>query len=255
MIYNNGGQGVPQNYATAMQWYQKAAEQGDRYVQSLMGKVYADGGMGVPQDYVQAIKWYIIAEANSSSRVFYGMFYEVQQLEGLVTLAQITQAQKLADVWLAAHHRVNDRVNDNRTIGSALDKMERKAINGDASALQQLESTANSGDVKAQLFLMYAYNGVGAVPQNHTIKAHWTEKAASQGDSYAQSEMGVWYTYGLGVPNDPVQAMQWFIIAKSNGDSYAAHEIQMFYPPLPPAQITEAQELAGKWLAAHHRVK
>jgi TPR repeat protein len=44
---------VPQNYAEALKWYRKVADQGDAIAQIDVGLMY-DKGQGVPQDYVQA---------------------------------------------------------------------------------------------------------------------------------------------------------------------------------------------------------
>ena len=50
------GQGVPQDYAQAAQWYRKAADQGDELAQFQVGEMYRQG-QGVPQDYAQAVDW------------------------------------------------------------------------------------------------------------------------------------------------------------------------------------------------------
>jgi uncharacterized protein len=55
-MYANG-QGVPQDYAQAMVWCLKAAEQGDADAQTLVAVMYVNGH-GVPQDYTQALIWY-----------------------------------------------------------------------------------------------------------------------------------------------------------------------------------------------------
>ncbi len=44
------GEGVPQDYAAAVGWYRKAAEQGDAESQFNLGLLYRQG-QGVPQDY------------------------------------------------------------------------------------------------------------------------------------------------------------------------------------------------------------
>jgi TPR repeat protein len=54
------GQGVAQNYAGAMSWYRKAADQGDAAAQTSVGSMHAMGH-GVTTDYVEAIKWYRMA--------------------------------------------------------------------------------------------------------------------------------------------------------------------------------------------------
>ena len=51
------GQGVPQDYAAAVSWYRKAAEQGNASAQYNLGVMY-DNGQGVPQDYAAAVSWY-----------------------------------------------------------------------------------------------------------------------------------------------------------------------------------------------------
>src|SRR5262245_51178041 len=51
------GQGVPQNYAEAAYWYQRAAQQGDSDAQYLLGNSF-NLGKGVPIDWVQAYIWF-----------------------------------------------------------------------------------------------------------------------------------------------------------------------------------------------------
>ena len=45
------------DYAQAVHWYRKAAEQGHAKAQCNLGFCYAEGH-GVPQDYAQAVHWY-----------------------------------------------------------------------------------------------------------------------------------------------------------------------------------------------------
>ena len=51
------GQGVPQSYEEAIQWYQQAADQGHARAQSHLGCLYARG-QGLPKNYRLAIQWY-----------------------------------------------------------------------------------------------------------------------------------------------------------------------------------------------------
>lgn len=48
--------GGERNYKEAVKWYQKAAEQGNRYAQHALGDRYHNGE-GVEQNYVEAVKW------------------------------------------------------------------------------------------------------------------------------------------------------------------------------------------------------
>ena len=51
------GLGVSQNYTEAVKWYRKAAEQGYAAAQYNLGRCYANG-QGVPQSFTEAEKWY-----------------------------------------------------------------------------------------------------------------------------------------------------------------------------------------------------
>ena len=65
-MYDNG-QGVPQDYVLAMQWYRKAADQGDAMAQNNLGNMY-DNGQGVPKDYALAVQWYRKAADQGDAR-------------------------------------------------------------------------------------------------------------------------------------------------------------------------------------------
>jgi len=53
----NTGRGVPADYVKAVEWYQKAANQGYAKAQNNLGVMYANG-KGVPTDYVKAVEWW-----------------------------------------------------------------------------------------------------------------------------------------------------------------------------------------------------
>ena len=70
------GEGVPQNYATAVSWYRQAAQQGHAEAQYNLGVMYANG-RGVPQDYAIAVSWYRKAaqQGYAKARVNLGLMY------------------------------------------------------------------------------------------------------------------------------------------------------------------------------------
>src|SRR5439155_25230226 len=51
------GRGVLQDYAEAVRWYRKAADQGYAIAQYDLGNMY-DQGKGVPQNYGEVRRWY-----------------------------------------------------------------------------------------------------------------------------------------------------------------------------------------------------
>ncbi len=56
-VYYEHGWGVKQDYAQAVYWYRKAAEQGLADAMNNLGVCYYNG-KGVRQDYAQAVYWY-----------------------------------------------------------------------------------------------------------------------------------------------------------------------------------------------------
>lgn len=92
MYYN--GQGVPQNYAEAASWYRKAADQGIADAQYDLGVMYAHG-QGVPQDYILAHMWFNLAAAQGNQDAL--KFRDI--IAGIMTSAQIAEAQRLARDW------------------------------------------------------------------------------------------------------------------------------------------------------------
>jgi TPR repeat protein len=64
--------GVPVNYAEAVKWYSKAAEQGHAAAQSNLGLMYVLG-IGVPEDYVKAHMWFSISKANGDGTAAKGL--------------------------------------------------------------------------------------------------------------------------------------------------------------------------------------
>ncbi len=103
--YHNG-EGVPQDDAQAMQWFQLAADQGNVAAQAALGAYYW-AGRGVPEDLSKAYMWSTIAlrggDENSNAR-----------LEGLasrMTRAQVAAATQQAETWISQHNSASSAKN------------------------------------------------------------------------------------------------------------------------------------------------
>ena len=103
--YHNG-EGVPQDDAQAMQWFQLAADQGNVAAQAALGAYYW-AGRGVPEDLSKAYMWSTIAlrggDENSNAR-----------LEGLasrMTRAQVAAATQQAEAWISQHNTASSAKN------------------------------------------------------------------------------------------------------------------------------------------------
>jgi uncharacterized protein len=90
VMYNNG-QGVPEDYKTAVKWFRLAAEQGQANAQFNLGVMY-NNGQGVPQDYIRAHMWWNLAASSGYKDAVSGR----DAVSKRMTPADISTAQKLA---------------------------------------------------------------------------------------------------------------------------------------------------------------
>jgi TPR repeat protein len=93
MLYENGD-GVPEDYEKAREWYEKSAAQGDANAQFYLGLLSAFG-RGGPMDLVQAHMWYSLAAGNGHARAALNRNDLARQMNP----AQIADAQKRAREW------------------------------------------------------------------------------------------------------------------------------------------------------------
>jgi TPR repeat protein len=91
--YDNGIGGVSQDYAEALKWYRKAAEQGHGDALASMAGMYA-GGYGVPKNYMLAEMYVELAEAQHAETGTLKMTRAVVRQH--VTKAQTADAKKRA---------------------------------------------------------------------------------------------------------------------------------------------------------------
>lgn len=97
VMYDNG-EGVPQDYTAARKWYEKAAARGYAMAQTKLGALYVHG-RGVPQDDVWAYMWYSLAAEQSTISSDTSAADRRDNVARRMTPAQVAQAQKLAREW------------------------------------------------------------------------------------------------------------------------------------------------------------
>lgn len=113
-------------------------------------------------------------------------------------------------------------------------------------AFEIFQSLAIQGDADAQLGLGTMYAQGQDVVQDYKQAVDWFRKAAEQGYAPAQYNLGIMYIKGQGVPQDHVRAHMWFNLAAAKGDSDAVKNRDVAASKMTPAQIAEAQKLAGE---------
>jgi hypothetical protein len=88
------GQGAPQDYAEAVKWYRKAAEQGHAHAQNNLGAMYHKG-QGVHQDYIQAYMWYNLSAAQVGRLAAKNR----DLVAAKMTPEQLAEGQRLSKEW------------------------------------------------------------------------------------------------------------------------------------------------------------
>ncbi len=206
------GQGVKQDYVQAMTWYRKAADQGDAEAQYNVGWLY-HFGQGVKQDYAQAITWYRKAADQGDAEAQYnvGWLYHFGQGVKQDYAQAMTWYRKAADQGYAeAQYNIGWLYNFGH------------GVNQDyAQAMTWYGKAADQGYARAQLNIGVLYENGQGVKQDYAQAMTWFRKAADQGDATAQRYIGDFYAHGDGVPTDEAQARVWYTKAAAGGDEIA----------------------------------
>lgn len=97
------GEGVTQDYAQAVQWYQKAADQSHSLAQFNLGIMYA-AGQGVPRDEAKSMGWMQKAadQGDAGAQYHIGMKHHRVSLDGLPEAASESRIQAYKWLQLAA---------------------------------------------------------------------------------------------------------------------------------------------------------
>ena len=82
------GDGVPVDYAEAVKWFRKAADQGHAMAQNNLGAMYRFG-YGVQKDYAEAYAWYNLAAVSDP----FGLKWR-DELEKSLTPEQMARGQQ-----------------------------------------------------------------------------------------------------------------------------------------------------------------
>ncbi len=239
MIYHFGN-GVPQDYVKARQWYEKAVAQGDARAQVNLGWMYAQG-QGVPQDYAKARRWYekAAAQREVAAQVSLGLMYAYG--EG------VPQDYGKARRWYE-EAAVQGDVQAQLNLGVLYSKGGHGVPQDYGKARQWNELAAVQGDMRAQYNLGLLYDMGRGVPQNYVTARQWYEQAAAQGEWGAQHNLGVLYANGQGVPKDDVRAYMWYSLAAAqlmgNEQKFAGGNRDKVAGRMTSAQIAEAQRLS-----------
>jgi TPR repeat protein len=201
-----------QNYAEAVKWFRKAAEQGQSEAQYNLGWCYYDG-LGVEQSYSEAVKWVRKAaeQGHTYAQNSLGFYYH----NGL----GVEQSYYEATKWFrkaAEQGHANAQCN----LGLCYDSGQG-VEQSYSEAAKWFRKAAEQGDANAQCNLGVCYEYGQGVEQNYSEAVKWYRKAAEQGDANAQHNLGVCYDCGRGVQQNLTEAVNWYRKAAEQGVDYA----------------------------------
>ena len=195
------GFGVSQDYAEAVKWYRKAAEQGNAYGRYWLGRSYAEG-KGVAQDYAEAVKWFRAAaeQGHAGAQNWLGSCYFNARGLPRDSGEAVKWFRKAAEHGLA-DAQCNLGLCYHSGHGVAQDYGE---------AVKWFRKAAEQGYAVAQNNLGWCYANGQGVAQDYGEAVKWYRKAAEQGDADAQFNLGCCYEKGKGVARDYAEAVKWY---------------------------------------------
>ncbi len=274
-IYFFSEGGVTQDYAKAVYWFRKAAEQGHGKAQSWLGVCYEHGdgvakdiaeavrwyrmaaaqgvadaqlslgnccyiGEGVAKDYAEALKWYrkAAAQGDPMSESTLGVCYHDGEGVAKDYKESVKWWRKAADQGIALAQY---------SLGVCYYKGDGVAKDP-AEGVKWFLKAAGQGVAEAQYNLGLCYHDGVGVAKDYSGSAEWYRNAAEQGFADAQCNLGRAYGQGQGVAQDYVQAYKWLNLSAAQGNE-AAIKYRGFFEKsrMTREQIAEGQRLASEF--------
>jgi len=212
------GNGVPKDYAKAVEYFRLSAAQGYAKAQNNLGAFYARG-WGVTPDFTEAAKWFRRAaeQGDPFSQYSLGMYYAL----GLGVATNLTEAVK----W---YEKAGEQQQPDAQLALGnlylLGDKDQGIMVDIKKARKWLEKAAAQGCASACNSLGFIYESGGdGVDKDQKQAAKWYRQAAENNDSKGQMNLGRMYLHGIGVKKDLIEAYKWFYLASRNGAGVARH--------------------------------
>jgi TPR repeat protein len=235
------GRGVHQNAAEAFKWFKKAAEGGYSKAQNDLGQRY-EAGQGVTQDNAEAEKWYLRAASQNNVEAQHnlGLLYD-----GFTTGGVAHDAVKAYYFFSLAAAQDDKYLHDR-------DAMEPTLSAGQVDAAKKsvtdfFRDEAGKGDAGAEFCLGKFYLEGRGVAKDPAQADQWLQKAAMQGHAGAAAALGGLYA-DEGYPKKNYEAAYlWAQIAAKSGLQSQGSSVEQY---LTQAQIADLKAKAAAWKPA-----
>ena len=169
-----------EEYAEAVKWYRRAAEQGLASAQYALGWMYYKG-RGVPQDDAEEAKWYRRAAEQGLAIAQYNLGWMYYKGRG------VPQDDAEAVKW---YRRAAEQGDDDAQYALGWMYYKGRGVpQDDAEAVKWYRRAAEQGLARAQYNLGMRYSNGRGVPQNDAEAVKWYHRAAEQGHDDAQNAL------------------------------------------------------------------
>lgn len=208
------------NYAEALSWYRKAADQGNVRAQYNLGVMY-DHGDGVEQDYAEAVNWFRKAADQGHARAQFNLGNMYSDGTGVDQddAEAVRWYRKAADQGLAyAQFNLGYMYSNGHGVDQDY-----------AEAVTWYRKAADQGDTDAQYWLGVMYDNGRGGNQDYAEAVSWYRKAADQGNARAQCNLGSMYYDGTGVGKDVSKAKELWEKAAAQGNSTAKSNLERYF--------------------------
>jgi TPR repeat protein len=181
------GNGVPQDYAKAAEWFLRAAELGNSAAQHNLGVMH-EHGQGVAQNDEKAFGWFHKSAENKFSQAQFKM--AVYYVDGPVVAQDLAKAAE----WM---QKSAEQGLDEAQYQMAIFYEQGWGIMQDIKkAAEWFLKAANNKHAEAQLTVGAMHEGGVGFTQNYEKAAMWYRKAAEKGNEEAKNSLAELYKKG-----------------------------------------------------------
>lgn len=215
-LRHHNGDGVAQNFATAAEWFAKAAEAGDARAQNYLGRYY-HSGYGVEKNQEQALRWLAAAAQSGDPQFLHDLASALENgADGSSDPARAAEFYAAAANLGHLPSKVSLGVLYQNGTGVEQDFARARALYAEA---------ATAGDARAQNNLGLLYVRGNGVPQDYERAVELFKQAADQGMQQALTNLGVMYENGFGVDLDEARARELYRLGGQAGRSDATGNV------------------------------
>ena len=203
------GLGTERDDVKALEWFKKAASQGNPHAMYQAAKRILADPAAKPEQINRAVDWLTqAAEADLDyAQYALGKLYRDGR--------PVEQDTTHAVIWFSQAAEQG-----NHYAQYALGKLHLEA-DDPATALRWFRKSAELGNQYAQYRLSKLLLNGDGVTKDVAEAVRWLTEAAEQGNQYAQYTLGKLYLLGKDIPQDRDSAVRWFTQAAEQGNQYA----------------------------------